>query len=324
MDFVLIWVDGNDPEWQKEYRKYAANANGDKQEIRFRDWDNLQYWFRGVERFAPWVDNVFFVTCGHLPKWLNTDAPKLRIINHADYIPAKYLPTFNSHTIELNLHRIKELSEKFVYFNDDLFLINNISPSHFFYNGLPCDMAVLNAISVSNIGHILLNNTTCINRNFQKENVIRRNWQKWYNLRYGYNLYRTLALNAWNNFTGFYDPHLPSAFLKSTFNEVWEKEYELLDKTCCSRFREDTNVSQYLMRYWQLATGKFYPRNICRKAGYYDLGENNMEEIIETIEEQKKDIIVLNDGNVANFEEQKHRLQVTFDKILPNKSIYEK
>ena len=54
IDFVIIWVDGNDKQWQEEKAKYdgktVTNANS---EVRFRDWDNLQYWFRGVEKFAP-------------------------------------------------------------------------------------------------------------------------------------------------------------------------------------------------------------------------------------------------------------------------------
>ena len=73
IDFIMIWVDGNDPEWQKEKRKYQPGDAADDREIRYRDWDNLQYWFRAVEKFAPWVNRIHFVTCGHLPKWLNLE-----------------------------------------------------------------------------------------------------------------------------------------------------------------------------------------------------------------------------------------------------------
>ncbi|MBR6908270.1 hypothetical protein IKN40_07520 [bacterium] len=85
-----------------------------------------------MEKFTPWVNNVFFVTCGHYPSWLNLNHPKLKFIKHEDYIPKEYLPTFCSHTIELNFHRIKELSEHFVYFNDDTFIINHMRESDFF------------------------------------------------------------------------------------------------------------------------------------------------------------------------------------------------
>ena len=49
IDFVIIWVDGNDKQWQEEKAKYdgktVTNANS---EVRFRDWDNLQYWFMSM------------------------------------------------------------------------------------------------------------------------------------------------------------------------------------------------------------------------------------------------------------------------------------
>jgi hypothetical protein len=101
----------------------------------------MKYFFRGVEKFAPWVNNVFFVTFGHYPTWLNLKHPKLKFIKHEDYIPKRYLPTFNSHTIELNYHRINELSNHFVYFNDDMFIINHMNQSDFFENGVPKHIA---------------------------------------------------------------------------------------------------------------------------------------------------------------------------------------
>ena len=41
IDFVMIWVDGNDPEWRKEKDKYSNNVdnNTDNREARFRDWE---------------------------------------------------------------------------------------------------------------------------------------------------------------------------------------------------------------------------------------------------------------------------------------------
>lgn len=107
IDFVIPWVNGNDPEWIKEKSNFEKQSEGDRRDIRFRDWDNLRYWFRAVEAYAPWVNRIHFITWGHLPEWLNTAHPKLNIVTHQDYIPQAYLPTFNSHTIELNMHRIQ-------------------------------------------------------------------------------------------------------------------------------------------------------------------------------------------------------------------------
>ena len=166
IDFVITWVDGSDDRWQKEKQEtrkcLGIVADVDDRKERYRDWDNLQYWFRGVEKYAPWVRKIHFVTWGHLPKWLNTDHPKLRVVNHEDFIPQEYRPTFNSHTIEWNLHRIPDLAEQFVYFNDDTFLLRPVSEEDFFRKGKPVDMLALQP-DVANIDnpvmpYIYLNN----------------------------------------------------------------------------------------------------------------------------------------------------------------------
>src|SRR5690625_416422 len=140
IDFVICWVNGNDENWLREKEKYMPYFKNDDSHIRYRDWDNLQYWFRGVEQFAPWVNKIHFVTWGHLPEWLNVEHPKLNIVRHEDYIPHKYLPTFSARPIEINLHRIKKLEEQFVFFNDDMFIIKPTKATDFFKHGKPRDV----------------------------------------------------------------------------------------------------------------------------------------------------------------------------------------
>ena len=83
IDFVITWVDGNDLEWKREKAARMGrtdmdiSVNTDDRKERYRDWDNLRYWFRGMEKYAPWVRKVHFVTWGHIPQWLNTKHPKL-------------------------------------------------------------------------------------------------------------------------------------------------------------------------------------------------------------------------------------------------------
>lgn len=94
IDFVVTWVDGNDPNWQKERAETLGleeiNSNGNGT-CRYRDWMSFKYWFRAVEKFAPWVRYVHLVTWGHVPQWLNQQCSKLRIVNHKDYMPEKFL-----------------------------------------------------------------------------------------------------------------------------------------------------------------------------------------------------------------------------------------
>ena len=257
IDFVITWVDGSDPLWfrqkQNAKKKQGVSVDIDDRIERYRDWEILKYLFRSIENFAPWVNNVYFVTCGHLPAWLNTECPKLQIVSHKDFIPEKYLPTFNSHSIEWNFHRIKNLSEHFVYFNDDMFLLHPIKPTDFFENGKPVDMLALQP-DVANVEdtimpYIYLNNTMLLAKYFDK-----REYPPMY---FGYNLLEM----AFPRFTGFYTVHGPSPLKKETYRFFWEKEEELLDGVCSHPFRHKDDVSQYVLREYQKLSGDFVPRN---------------------------------------------------------------
>lgn len=328
IDFVIIWVDGNDRQWQQEKSKYMPDSNTDDREIRYRDYDNLQYWFRGVEKFAPWVHKIYFVTYGHLPLWLNTDNKKLCIINHKDFIPEQYLPTFSSHPIELNLHRIKGLSEKFVYFNDDMFLIKQVRIEDFFFKGLPCDTAAINAHpSLKNTLHISETNMEIINAHFHKREVLRKKPLKWFRLRYGAKLIRTLCLLPWPEFIGFWDHHVASSFLKQTYEDLWNLEYDILNETSLHKFRYALDVNQWLFRYWQLAKGEFHPRSASfGKSFCLKDDEKNNEIIYSAISCQKFKMICINDGieKSENFQKAKKNICQAFESILPDPSSFEK
>ncbi len=240
IDFVIPWVDSSDPEWQAQRRQYLPGDLGDGRDIRYRDYETLRYWFRGVDKFAPWVNKIHFITHGHLPPWLNTAHPKLHIVRHEDYIPIEYLPTFSSHVIEINMHRIQGLADQFVYFNDDIFITRKIMPNDFFSNGIPKDLAALNiAILGESINSYATSNCVAtINKYFDCKRSIRENFIKWYNPRSGQYLIRTLLLTPWKKFPGMQTSHLTNAYLKSTFEEVWTVEREALLETTARKFRD--------------------------------------------------------------------------------------
>jgi hypothetical protein len=323
IDFIIPWVNGDDPKWKSEFFKYSE-LDGDKRNVRYRDWDNLQYWFRGVETFAPWVNKIHFITWGHYPKWLNIHHPKLNLVKHSDYIPMEYLPTFSSRTIELNMHRIKGLAEQFVYFNDDMFLLKPTKPDFFFKNGLPCDIAAFNILFANDIlSHTMLNEVGIINKNFKKNEVVYKHFFKWINLKYGKYLFRTLCLLPCPKFTGFYNPHQPQPFLKSIIQTIWEKEEDILQNTCKSKFRCVTGVNQYLFRYWQLVCGSFTPVSCSNRGIMVDYKDDNKDEINDILLKQKSPLLCINDGNITDFESAKCLINKAFNTILPNKSSYE-
>lgn len=300
IDAVITWVDGNDPVWQKEKAKYCNETIENDSHVggnnRYQDQGFLRYWFRGIETCMPWVNNIFFVTFGHIPPWLNVDNPKLKIVKHSDFIPKEYLPTFNSNTILLNLHRIPGLSEHFIYFNDDMFVLKPCKSKVFFKKGLPCDMAVLNPIAAPDMDpfwDMMINNTMVINKNFNKKKCIRQNFFKWYSPRYSFkNFVRNISLSNFNYFPGFYDNHLPNAYLKSTFEEVWDKNFDICNSTCLTKFRESENITEWTMKYWQLAKGLFYPVNKSKLGIYVSLKDNSGYQILVN---KKISLICLND-----------------------------
>lgn len=264
IDVVIAWVDGSDPEWLTEKRKFDPKTPlPGNAEHHFRDWGTLRYLFRGIEEFMPWVRIVHFVTWGHLPTWLDTSCSQLHIVKHEDYIPKEFLPTFSARAINLNLHRIGALAEKFIYFDDDMFVIRPTVEEDFFRNGLPCDLAALNAhcYALSRpVDLTQIRDVGVVNEHFEFHASIMDNWWKWLRLGNGKELVRTLALLGCPRFPGFYQTHCAQSYLKTTYEEVWEAEPQILNETCKNKLRGVLDVNQWVMREWQIASGKFYPR----------------------------------------------------------------
>lgn len=330
IDFVIAWVDGNDEAWRRQKREYKMKDEGsiltkwNDGEARYRDWDLLRFWFRGVERFAPWVNKIYFVTWGHLPSWLDTSHPKLQIIRHEDYIPEEYLPTFSSHTIEMNFHRIKGLEEQFVYFNDDMFLTAPTRETDFFVGGLPCDTAAQCPVQMIQNGiRAEINDLYVINANFDKNAAIGANIGKWFSPRYGSLLFKTLLLMPFRLFSGFYISHLPCSYLKHTFEEVWAAAPAVLHETCSHRFRKTTDVNQWLCEFWQLAKGEFHPRS--PRVGRMVEGLPGLREICDDICRQRYKMVCCNDAaDIENYDDIKKELHQAFMSILPEPSAFEK
>ncbi len=137
IDVVFTWVDDTDPAWQLRYQQHKSQVNAEHvgryatDPARFSNHDELRYSLGSVLKFLPWVRRIYIVTDQQCPKWL-TPSDKIRIVDHSDIIDRQYLPTFNSHVIEAHLHKIPDLAEHFIYFNDDVFVARPLPAGHFF------------------------------------------------------------------------------------------------------------------------------------------------------------------------------------------------
>lgn len=334
IDFVVTWVDGSDPDWIKEKQKYSGQNKEQTQntDARFRDWDTLVYWFRAVEKYAPWVNHIYLVTCGQKPSWLNLQNDRLRFVTHAVFMPNEYLPTFNSRAIELNMWRIPGLSEHFVYFNDDVFLNRPVKPEDFFHNGLPKECAIAKPLRVHNPvvrlwWHIILNDYSVINYSFNVKECIRQNPSKWFSYVIGSNVRYNRRLYYDGYLAGMEDPHASRAFLKRTFEDLWSKHKNLMDQTSRSRFRDSSNCSIHLVTFWMLFSGDFYPVTRNQLGKYFSITSGSVNRIVEELLSPKHNVICLNDDSNWTEDNLFNNLQQiildAFSKKLPDKSSYE-
>ena len=311
IDFVITWVDMNDPKWQADFSKYSGRKENTKNgvsEARFRDNGFLRYWFRGVEKFAPWVRRIHFVTSGQKPEWLDESNPKINLVNHKDYIPEEFLPTYNSVVIERYIHRIPGLADHFVYFNDDFYIINTIAPTRFFRNGMPCDIAAfLYNPSWSQWYKRIKNNLKIINRHFDKREVMRRDRDK----RYG-------------KFITLRTPHNAQPYLKSTFEEVWAVAGKELTETSVNRFRALNDLTPELFRTWQICRGNFEPYNTYSDTKMFPLMVRPRQ-AVRAIYNQSYSLICLNDNvHIRNYDRVMADIRAAFESILPEKSGFER
>lgn len=324
IDIVIPWVDGSDISWIKKRNSKSGKENVQLNgEERYRDFGTLKYLFRSIDMYAPWVGNVYLITDNQVPSWINLKNKRLKIVDHTDYIDEKYLPTFNSNVIELNLGNLDILSEHFVLFNDDTLLNNKVSPIDFFKNGKPVDSAILSPVfpTKDGIDNIVINNLKIINNNFKKKNVVKEYRKKFFNFSYGTWNLKNILLSPYSAFCGFYDFHLPVPYLKSMYKYVFNENEQEFKKTYGHNFRTNEDINHWLIRYWQFCTGKFNPRSV--KFGKY-FSIDDLNDIEEEIVSGKSKVICINDSNrVKDFKETNDILESMLEKKFPKKSEFE-
>lgn len=332
IDFVVTWLDSTDPEWQEAYRK-ARGVEMLNDAGRYRNWGLFKYWFRAVETYAPWVNKVFLVTNGKNPDWINANHPKLVLVSHKDYIPEKYLPTFNSITIELNMNKILGLSEHFVYFNDDFYINSPVEPEYYFKGGLPCDCNnetyAINPSYSKEDGfstkQYLFCDMAVLNSHFDRREVIKGERKRWFGFHLSKQSLITSFLLRQNKYFQFFGwRHYEQPMLKSVIDEIWEKEPYWMDKSC-TPFRAEIGLNPYIIRYWQFATNRFYPSKI-NKGIHVNVQNNNITSVIQKLKDRRYNSLCINDTPYCTqeeFETVREALHLAFEHKFPHKSAFE-
>lgn len=244
IDAVILWVDGNDPVHQQKMQQFiptGVNAKSRNFRTRFNQVEEIEYAIKSILKYASFVRNIFLVTDNQVPQFLKKAenkeiANRIQIIDHKVIFKGyeQYLPTFNAMSIESMVHRIPGLAEHFIYFNDDLFLIRDITEEEFFYNGIPIFRGNWRRFDefiwykrLRNFGYKL------VGKEYKKN-------------KYGYkkgqqNIARELGYDK--KYFKFH--HTPAAMVKSTIANYFEAHPEMLERNIRHKFR---NIEQYTLQ----------------------------------------------------------------------------
>lgn len=333
IDFVVTWVDGSDPVWREAKRsleeKEGFSGKKDNGEERYRDWGLFRYWFRAVEKYAPWVNRIYLVTCSHVPKWLSEDCKKVKVVKHSEFMPAEYLPTFSSIPIEMNLHRIPGLSERFVYFNDDMFLAKPVLPEDFFKAGMPRHCAVLyplrNDQENGSFQHQLFTALGLFNDLFASgiSRTMKEQPEKWFSHEYGKAVKYNIRAYEDGYIPGLFFSHLATPFQKSTFEKVWEILGQRLYETCCHRFRTCYDIPHQIFSGWDIFHNHFYPVSKEYYGRVFASIPEQTAEIEEAFMGQRYRMVCLNDSpyiDGKSFKETGEKLIAIMEKAFGEKS----
>ncbi|MBR1707157.1 MAG: hypothetical protein IJ721_10300 [Bacteroidales bacterium] len=290
MDAIITYVDGQDPLWLEDYRALLHEPVMAK---RFRDWGTLRYLLRGIETHMPFVENVYLVVAreSQIPSWAS-DA--LKVVLHRDIIPAEYLPTFNSTTIEMFLHRIPGLSERFLYFNDDMFPVMDCREDDFFVDG-KCAMGFSRHLLVTGLYKQQTRNA---------DRMARR------------------ALRMPSSYWFLRPQHTCSPMLRSASEEVFDLlEPEILRSL--TPLREACNLNQYLFLDYLYHSGQAVSRRISNK--HLSLASTTAGTLAGFLSCPTRKLVCINDVRLTEAQYKTYHaiLQDAFPRHFPGKSRFE-
>ena len=232
IDLVYLWVDGNDAKWQQEklywQKQYGLLNENAINNCRFVDNQELRYSLRSVAKNMSWINHIYIVTNGQKPLWLDENNDKITIVTHDEIAPKDSLPLFNSTAIELLIANIPNLSEHFIYSNDDFFVYRPLTPNFFFDNkGKPIVRLVKQNWTKDQISKNLY-----LQGMYNAIEVIKKRYGKSYKYEIIHNM---------------------EAFRKSYFTEYQKIFKEEYDKTIYSKFRSPNDVHRLIINLYMIA-----------------------------------------------------------------------
>ena len=288
IDVVYTWVDDSFPGYLDLLNQHAETKH-DLNPNRTRDnMDLIKYSLRSLQKHLPWIRNVYLFTCRpQVPDWINKNIEDLKIIHHDEVIDPQYLPTFSSHTIISNIHKIPGLSDQFLYIEDDMLFDNKVNYSDFvdedgriiFYpqKRITSDAAERNDKKLSPWNLALAECNHLLNEAFS--------------------IQKRQDVN-----------HIPLLVDREAWGEMEQRWPEAFHQTRSSKFRSQHNIAaEYLYPYYMIHTkrGALTSRAITKRCMHYHPMENYQLWAwygIWRINQKRPKFLALND----NFDDNPH------------------
>ena len=243
IDAVITWVDGSEPNYQRKLKEHLSN--NDRIKRQYLQANEINLCVASIVKYAPFIRKIFIVTDKQSP---NLDSvkhivskEKIEIVDHEEIFRdnIEFLPTFNIRSIDALLFRIKDLSEKFIYFNDDMFLVKKTNPEDWFVG----DKAVLTGNWVKTY-------------NKKPIKIISQKIKSFFNMRPSFNASQSKAANiAGFNSKYFKSYHCGRPQIKSVIKDFYNKNPEKLVDQIKYKFRDDRQYMPYSL-CWHLLIKK--------------------------------------------------------------------
>ncbi len=270
IDYIVPMVFPQDRAWQANLRQLYGrtyNAASAMADVRYRTWGTEHLLIRCVKRFIPWLHDIIVLLAQESQRQPWMDAEGVRVVYHRDFIPEDKLPTFNSRAMEMYLHRIPRLSERFLYGNDDMFPLSPLKETDFFIGPVPCQRFTEKDFpSTPNQFHrACLGGLNFVAAQFGKHYT--HTWLK--------------------------GGHSIAPILLDTCRHLWERFPKVIEGSV-TPFRDARNFNQYIYGWHQHFTGNHIPTPPPRK--FLSVKKNGINEIRDTILRPDVGIVCINDN----------------------------
>ena len=243
IDAVITWVDGSEPNYQRKLKEHLSNNDTIKRQ--YLQANEINLCVASIVKYAPFIRKIFIVTDKQSPSLDSVkhivSKEKIEIVDHEEIFRdnIEFLPTFNIRSIDALLFKIKDLSEKFIYFNDDMFLVKKTNPEDWFVG----DKAVLTGNWVKTY-------------NKKPIKIISQKIKSFFNMRPSFNASQSKAANiAGFNSKYFKSYHCGRPQIKSIIKDFYNKNPEKLVDQIKYKFRDDRQYMPYSL-CWHLLIKK--------------------------------------------------------------------